>query len=194
MTERKYMLAIKRNRGDYQPLEWNRLPFYAQEDLSTLEGIDAFTSKINIPTLLYSLLDNNIVDGDDYFQNFTIIFEEKGRIREVKEGVAFEDSWPFLNDDVIIELINTHSSNANLINEILNILEKEKQDPASMTFKTILKNRSLFKERGDKYLSLALSSYKNLSYETRRKIALKMKSKLPQEVDKIKELKISNVA
>lgn len=193
MTNKKYMLAIKRNRGDFQPLEWNRLPFYDNENLSTLEGIDTFTTKTNLPTLLYTILDNNILDGRDYFQNFTIIFEEKERVREVKEGVAFEDSLPFFNDDLIIDLITTYSNNGQFINEILNVLAKDKEDPQVQTFIMILKNRLLFKAKGDNYLKIALSNYKNLNYETRRKIALKIKVKLPSQ-DKSKELKISNVA
>ena len=60
--DQRFLLVIKRGNNDYLPLEWHRLEIYNNEDLSTLEGIDTFTSKIYLEDLIESI----------YFRTITI--------------------------------------------------------------------------------------------------------------------------
>jgi len=59
--DKKFLLTIKRNNNDYLPLEWHLTSFYQGEDLTTLKGIDKFTTKITRAELINEILEENMV-------------------------------------------------------------------------------------------------------------------------------------
>ena len=58
----EYLLVVKRRCNDYIPSEWKECSYYNNENLHTLEGIDAFTRKINSIDLLKDLLNHRLID------------------------------------------------------------------------------------------------------------------------------------
>ena len=46
-------------------------------------------------------MDKSLVEPNDFFQSFAIIYREKGRVREVKEGVIFIEESNSINDKEI---------------------------------------------------------------------------------------------
>lgn len=177
-SDTQYMLVIRVDKNNYRPLEWEQLPEYNKEDLTTLEGIDQFTSKQKEHILLSDIMDNSLVEPNDFFQSFAIIYREKGRVREVKEGVIFIEESNSINDKEIINLIKDNYSNKNLINHIINILNKNNEQQTNKELIVILKNLNFFAEKSKNALIAALDKYKELPYKEKRTIGLNILKKL----------------
>lgn len=178
MEEIKYMLVIKRMNNDYRPLPWVSLPSYNNEDLTTLEGIDEFTKKTNEVALITELLDETIVDEEELFESFAIIYKENGRTREVKEGVIYSDKKDKVTDSYTIKTIIDNYNNTNLLNHILNKAKKYKDIKEVLEFMFIIKNINIFKEKGEKALKVALNKFTELPYKIKRKLSLEIIDKL----------------
>ena len=170
---RKYLLVIKRNNNDYLPLEWHLTPFYANEDLTTLEGIDAFTSRLTKFDLLTEVMSMNIIDGQERFKDFAIIYNEKGKIRELKEGTIFKGENSVLNDNEFIQYIADNIEDKQLLNHLYNASYSKKQEQSTKEFEFILKNISYFIERGHNAVYAALLTFMKIPYERRRTIIIK---------------------
>lgn len=174
----QYMLVIKVDKNNYRPLEWEQLSSYNKEDLTTLEGIDKFTSKQKEYKLLEEIMDKALVEPNDLFNSFSIIYKEKGRVREIKEGVIFEDNSDSINDKEIINILKENYNNKNLINHIINILNKNKDQQTNQEFIIILKNLDYFAEKSKNALIAALDKYKELNYKEKRTIGLSILTKI----------------
>ena len=174
----QYMLVVKVDKNNYRPLEWEQLSSYNKEDLITLEGIDKFTSKQKEYKLLEELMEKHLVEPTDLFQKFSIIYKEKGRVREIKDGVIFEDLSIAIKDKEIINIIKENYSNKNLINHIINILNKNKEQPINQELIIILKNLDYFAVKGKNALIAALDKYKELPYKEKRTLGLNIISKI----------------
>ena len=168
---RKYLLAIKRDNNDYLPLEWFRSRFYNGESFNSLEGIDSFTSHLTQQELLDDGLDLGLYDLEDKFMNFSIIFHENGKWREVKEGCIFGDV-PQFSDEEFVETIMIYATNKEVINNITNLFNKGFSSEASKQLFMVLKNISSFLDKGENYLRTALGVYDSMPYEERRKLRL----------------------
>ena len=177
-SDTQYMLVIRVDKNNYRPLEWEQLPEYNKEDLTSLEGIDQFTSKQKDYNLLSDIMDKSLVEPNDFFQSFAIIYREKGRVREVKEGVIFIEESNSINDKEIINLIKDNYSNKNLINHIINILNKNNEQQTNKELIVILKNLNFFAEKSKNALIAALDKYKELPYKEKRTIGLNILKKL----------------
>lgn len=177
-SDTQYMLVIRVDKNNYRPLEWEQLPEYNKEDLTSLEGIDQFTSKQKEYNLLSDIMDKSLVEPNDFFQSFAIIYREKGRVREVKEGVIFIEESNSINDKEIINLIKNNYSNKNLINHIINILNKNNEQQTNKELIVILKNLNFFAEKSKNALIAALDKYKELPYKEKRTIGLNILKKL----------------
>lgn len=181
MEEIKYMLVIKRMNNDYRPIPWISLPSYNNENLNTLEGIDEFTKKTSEVTLITELLDEAIVDEEELFDSFTIIYKENGKTREIKEGIIYSNKKDKVTDNNILNLLKDNYNNTNLYNHILNKIKKYKDIKEVCEFMFILKNINLFEAKGEKAIKVALSKYKELPYKIKRKVSLELIDKLPNE-------------
>lgn len=177
-NDTQYMLVIKVDKNNYRPLEWEQLPSYKKEDLSTLEGIDKFTSKQKEYKLLEEIMEKHLVEPDDLFQEFTIIYKEKGRVREIKDGVIFEEKSTSIQDKEIIKILKDNYTNKNLTNHIINILNKNKEQKTNQELIIILKNLDYFAEKGKNALIAALDKYKELPYKEKRTLGLNIISKI----------------
>ncbi len=180
---RKYLLAIKRDNNDYLPLEWFRSRFYNGESFNSLEGIDSFTSHLTQQELLDDGLDLGLYDLEDKFMNFSIIFHENGKWRELKEGCIFE-GLPQLDDEGFVDTIMAFASNKEVINNITNLFNKGFNSEASKQLFMILKNICTFLESGEDYLRNALEVFKSMPYEERRKLRLSTSSMLVNRIQK----------
>ena len=173
--QRKYMLVIKRDNKDYLPLEWNKTKYYKGENLYNLKDIDKFTSSISDLDLVEDIIDRNLVSTEEKFKTFAIIFNEKGKTRELKEGVVFEDTADVLNPDNIIAFISVNINNKEFINNISTLIKGE--DKASQEFKYILKNIDIFKEKGANAIKIALNKLKKMPYEDIRSLSLQINNR-----------------
>ena len=145
--KQKYLLAIKRGNNDYLLLEWNLTSFYDNEDMTSLEGIDKFTKKITRTDLLLEILKLNIIDLNERFNNFTIIYLVNGKYHELKEGAIFKDDTSILTEDLLIDFIYSNSDNKKLMNMIYNLLVPKVDDQEFTKFKYIIKNIDFFKQK-----------------------------------------------
>ena len=182
--QRKYVLTIRRGKNNYLPLEWELANNYHGEDLSTLEGIDKFTSSTDIPELFTDLIDKSVIEADETFQGIAIIFYEKGNVREVPYGPVFNDMKDKLNGSNIIDFILSNTSDKQLINKIYNSLNKYQGVEAVDKFRLVLQNLELFSNKGEKYLRMALSEVNNIEYEIVRFLNVYIEAKLRPELEK----------
>lgn len=175
---RKYMLAIKRGRNDYLPLEWNMLKDYRGEDLTSLEGIDAFTSRFYMCDLVDLILEENIVDSDEKYESFVILYNEKGKNRELKEGVLFFDQVQAMNVENFVSFLLEKRLDKQILNRIDNILGKYISYKEVFEYQFILKNMDAFLQKGEHFLKVALSRIGDFPYELRRKIMMNVYEKV----------------
>lgn len=178
INNRSYLLAIKRNNNNYLPLEWHLLDFYAGENLHTLEGIDSFTKKVTRFKLITSALKANIVDENEHFQEFVIIYHEKGKYRELKDGPIFQEDTDILTINAIIGYIITNLDNHQALSEIYNICNLNIEDKKLEEVKYIIKNIDYFKSQGEKVTYAALSILNDLDYSIKRSILIKTSRKI----------------
>lgn len=176
--KQKYLLAIKRGNNDYLLLEWNLTSFYDNEDMTSLEGIDKFTKKITKTDLLLEILKLNIIDLNERFNNFTIIYLVNGKYHELKEGAIFKDDTSILTEDLLIDFIYSNSDNKKLMNMIYNLLVPKVDDQEFTKFKYIIKNIDFFKLKGENGLKASLSIFKNIKYENKRSILIKISNRI----------------
>ena len=167
----QYMLAIKRGKNDYLPININDL-IQSKENLNTLEEIDKFTSETYTGKLLTELIDKGIISPDEYFMYFTIIYKEKGRYREIKDGIIFEEIVNAINDDYIIEMIDNNYTNKKFINYITNLLSKNIESKINQELIIILKNIDLIATKSKNAIKAALSKYKDIPYAEKRSLSI----------------------
>ncbi len=178
LSNRAYLLAIKRNNNDYLPLEWHLLDIYSGENLLTLEGIDSFTKKITRLDLINAILRANIVDKEEQYQGFAIIYHEKGKYRELKDGPIFKEDTNILSINAIIGYIITNIDNKQNLSEIYNICNLNIEDKKLEEIKYIIRNIDYFKIQGEKVTYAALSVLNDLSYAIKRSIIIKLSRKI----------------
>jgi hypothetical protein len=193
---RTYCLVLKRKNNDYLPIEWNLLKFYNGENLYTLEGIDAFTSKITRKELIEEILNCNLVNPTDPFAGFAIIFKNKNKTRELKEGSIFREDNAVLSEEELINFLVTIQDNKQLINEVYNICHFKDESEKVKEFKFVLRNIGIFKLKGENGVKGALSIFKSISYENKRTIILRIVDTIFPRIMKNKsnKLELKNVA
>ena len=77
MLPYNYLLVIKRDRNNYLSIEWNLTKFYNNENLFLLPDIDNFTRKLSRIDLLSELLKNNLVEPEEKYIDFAIIYKNR---------------------------------------------------------------------------------------------------------------------
>lgn len=180
---KNYLLTIKRDNNDYLPLEWHLTEPYEGENLLSLEGIDSFTSKLSRVELLSEVLKANMIGPTEKYHSFAIIYFEKGKNRELKEGTIFkEDNIPTENEIILFILENIQ--NKAVLNDLYNACNIKIQEQKLEEFKFILKNISLFQAKGNNAVIAAISTFSDLSYETKRIIIMRIAKKvLPKYIE-----------
>lgn len=176
--ERQYLLTIKRDNNDYLPLEWHLTSLYEGENIYTLEGIDKFTSKMRRPELIAEVLEQNMVDGKEKFESFAIIYYEKGKTRELKDGTIFQEDENILSEENFILFIIDNLENKSILNQIYNACVFKETEPKLEEFKFILKNIPYFASKGKNAIYAALSTFRSISYEKKRSIIIKVSKRI----------------
>lgn len=165
----KYVLVIKRDKNDYLPLEWDKFSFYHGEDLSTLEGIDAFTKGVTESSIAIEAVNLGFLDLEDKMSKVSIIFFENGKWRELKEGVTFADSH-VLSENEFLEYVSSRIDDKDFVNHISNLLQNGFTSVEAQQFLYVLKNPSFFRLKGDRYLDVALEIFYKMPYDEKRKL------------------------
>ena len=180
-NRKNYLLVIKRGKNDYLPLEWFKSSIYKGQDLNSLLGIDAFTSCYEDYELIQEALNLGLVDLDDRFIEFAIIFYEKGKWRELKEGPIFIDSH-VMKEDEFLDYLAFRSGDKVFINNVCTLFGKGFSSNASKQFYMILKNIESFRLNGDEFLRRALEPFKTMDYEEKRKLRAMVSTRVMNEV------------
>lgn len=184
---RNYTLAIRRAHNDYLPLDLRLLKL---PNVSSLQAIDFFTKTLTREELIIDIIKNNIADSQEYFEDFTIIFKEKGRIRELPEGVCFIDDAPYVEPQTIIDFLFENYHDKILINKIYNYLNSKISPEEATEIKFILNNLDKFASRGDKAVLIVLEKLKNADYEVIRLIGMYIKKVLLPFLEKKDNIKL----
>lgn len=184
---RNYTLAIRRAHNDYLPLDLRLLKL---PNVSSLQAIDFFTKTLTREELIIDIIKNNIADSQEYFEDFTIIFKEKGRIRELPEGVCFIDDALYVEPQTIIDFLYENYHDKILINKIYNYLNSKISPEEATEIKFILNNLDKFASRGDKAVLLILEKLKNADYEVVRLIGMYIKKVLLPFLEKKDNIKL----
>lgn len=184
---RNYTLAIRRAHNDYLPLDLRLLKL---PNVSSLQAIDFFTKTLTREELIIDIIKNNIADSQEYFEDFTIIFKEKGRIRELPEGVCFIDDAPYVEPQTIIDFLYENYHDKILINKIYNYLNSKTSLEEATEIKFILNNLDKFASRGDKAVLIVLEKLKNADYEVIRLIGMYIKKVLLPFLEKKDNIKL----
>lgn len=184
---RNYTLAIRRAHNDYLPLDLRLLKL---PNVSSLQAIDFFTKTLTREELIIDIIKNNIADSQEYFEDFTIIFKEKGRIRELPEGVCFIDDAPYVEPQTIIDFLYENYHDKILINKIYNYLNSKTSPEEATEIKFILNNLDKFASRGDKAVLIVLEKLKNADYEVIRLIGMYIKKVILPFLEKKDNIKL----
>lgn len=193
-----YCLVIKRKNNDFLPIEWNLTKFYQGENLYTLDGIDSFTTKTTRKELIEDLLSKNIVTPTEEFTSFAIIYKTKKGARELKEGVIFKEDNAVLSEEELIEFLISIQDNKQLLNEVYNICHFKEETEQVKEFKFVLKQIELFKLKGENGVRAAFSIFKNISYDKKRTIILRIVDtilpRMSKRIEESSKLELKNVA
>lgn len=189
MDKKNYMLAIRRNNNDYLPLEFNLTQEYKGEDLRTLKGIDEYTMKFENYELINSIIDANIVDPDEKFEEFVIIFHEKNKYRELKEGPIFKKDANLLDVEYITKAIVSLLDNKDFINHLYNLKDKF-CDQNTLEFIYMLKNTSVIYSIKCEPIKIIKILYGNMPYEDKRMIGFIVYNKI-RSLQKGQEMKMA---
>ena len=181
-NETKYLLAMKRDNKDYLPIELNLTKFYNGEDLNKLSGIDELTSKIEEIDLIEEMLNQNIVTLEDKYRSFVIIFQEKGRFRELKESPCFKNNSYLFDENIIIDFILENIENKSILNNIINLCETKFKAKETLEFAYILKNITHFIDKGNNAVKIALNHYYDIPYEEKRKLSYYISTKIIKDL------------
>lgn len=184
---RNYILAIRRAHNNYLPLDLSILNL---PNLNTLEAIDSFTKNISKEELVNIIITNDIAQEDELFEDFTIIFKEKGKIRELSEGTCFMDDANFLNPYAIIDFIYNNYHNKILINKIYNYLNTKTASDQASEIKFILNNLSRFAEKGDKAVKIVLNKLYDVEYEIIRQLGMYIKKTIIPSLEEQDTIKL----
>ncbi len=174
----KYLLAIKRGNNDYLPLEWNLTQYYHNENLNTLEGIDAFTKNVTKQELLLDVIRLNMIGLDERFVDFTIIYPANDKFYELKEGCIFKSDQDILDENAIISYIIANKNNKDVLNKITNLCKGKTSDSKVEEFKYLVKNLNLFIDANPEETIKALQKFKSVKYENRRSILIKLSKRV----------------
>lgn len=183
------MLAIKRNNNDYLPLEFNLTSEYNDEDLTTLKGIDSYTKKYDELELIYSIIDANIVDPEERFEGFVIIYHEKNKYRELKEGPIFKKDENILNKEYIVRAIVSLLDNKGFLNHLYNLKDKF-SDQNTLELIYLLRNTNIMYNLNDDPFKVIASLFNNIPYEEQRVIGYIVYNKI-KDLQKGQEKKMS---
>lgn len=137
----QYQLALRNGKNNYQPMEYQELLNEKEENFNPheLENIDNFTKQYNNQSeLKQTLLMANFLENDDLDKELVIIFKEKGKFREVEEGICYKNS---LTTKEIIAFLLKNILNPQILNKIYNKFRNVK-NPSSYFLKLleVLKN------------------------------------------------------
>lgn len=164
----QYNLVMKISHNNYQPFDYYLLDKYTNEDLKTLEGIDAFCSKYkNEAELKKDLLIANFIDANDLEKELKIIFYENKNKREYKYELCFAEEIKYIGVDNIIKFLAENIDQPLILNKIYNEFQKRKQ--LSGYFIRVLKVLKNIK-KADNVEWLNFIAY--LSYEERRSLGM----------------------
>lgn len=191
---RNYMLAIRRHNNDYLPLEFNLTKEYEGENLNTLEGIDSFTTKCEDFELIDSIIDDNIVDPNERFEDFVIIYYEKSKCRELKEGPIFKKDENILNIEYVTRAIVSLLDDKSFMNHIYNLKDKFSSE-STLELIYLLKNTNVLYSLSSDSARIIASLINSMPYEDRRIIGYIVYNKI-NSISKAQEMKKSykNVA
>lgn len=174
----KYLLAIKRGNNDYLPLEWHLTKYYQNENLNTLEGIDAFTKNVTKKDLLLEVIRLNMISLDERFVDFAIIYPVNDKFYELKEGCIFKSDQDILDENTIISYIIANKDNKNILNKITNLCKGKTSDSKVEEFKYLIKNLNLFIDTNPEETIKALQKFKSVKYANRRSILIKLSKRV----------------
>ncbi len=184
-TNRKYLLVIRKGRSNYLSFEWHLTKYYQGENMYTLAGIDNFTRNVTRSDLLKELIDQHQIEPTELIEKYTIIYQENGKIHELKEGAIFKEDFHVISEDDLIHFLFAYQSDKNLYNEIYTIINPNDQDEKLREFCFVIKTISLFKLKGPTAVKVALSIFKEVSYEKKRTLLLKIsKNIIPKYISK----------
>ena len=159
---KQYLLAIKRGNNDYLPLEWHLTSLYHNENLNTLEGIDSFTKRLTKEELLLEVIKLNMINLDERFVDFAIIYPTKDKFNELKEGCIFKSDNDILDENTIISYIIANKDNKSILNKITNLCTGKTTDSKVDEFKYLIKNLNLFISANPEETIKALQRFKNV--------------------------------
>ena len=167
----KYMLVIKNKKRNYAPIDWKSIN-KKNSSISSLKGIDDFTSQYEEEELFNLLIEHHLIEQRNENDEIAIIFKEKDRIREVKEGILFKNNKDLISDETYITNILKNINNKNFINNIYNLCNSLGKSEEIKNIKYILKKLDFFKQKGSNGCRAALLEFTKLPYEEKRKIYL----------------------
>ena len=174
-NDKMYYLVIKRNNRNYLFVDWTQTSSYRGEDMYSLYGIDSYTQRLNRVELLLDLVNSNLLESKDIFDSFQIIFKEKNRQRELKEGPIFIEDTNILSEDDFIKFIYENKNKKSLINNISNLINEDRLDITTYNFKEALKN---INNLSDQELKIALEQFRSIPYHMKRQIIMKTSQKI----------------
>lgn len=162
----QYELVMKKAKKFYQPFDLDRLSRYDKENLTTLEGIDAFTSKYEDEMdLKNDLLEANYISVDELDNELKIIFYEKDNTREFEYGICYKNMNYFFDGDNIANFIYANQDDLLFLNKLYNKF-KNRED-RSQWWAPVLDVLKNYRKSNQKQNIYAI---RNLPYVERRAI------------------------
>ncbi len=122
-----YQLVMKKANNNYQPFDLKLFKNYEGEDLTSIIGIDNFTTKYkNEDELKKDLLEANFINIYDLEKDLLIVYYENEKWREEKFGLLFQDDKNIIAVETIINFLKENINNPQVLNIIYNKFNNNK--------------------------------------------------------------------
>lgn len=174
MLLNNYLLTIKRNKGDFIPIEWNYIKKYEDANICSLMEIDKFTSKYDENTLHKLLVKSNLIESNDICYPLVIISKNGKSIYET--DVIYKDKKQYLEGENIKAFLIENNDKL-IYNKLYNYV-KNIANPSDSLILFI----SWLKKEYEFDINSIDIIIENCLYEEKRKIALFIYNKLLTEV------------
>ena len=177
-----YHLCIRGNNNQFIPVDWRQTRFYRGEDLTSLKGIDMYTSKSTSLDLLRELLRKDLMVVGDNFRGFEIVTVSDDDTYDVNgEGPIFKEDEHVMSEEELIEYIISIREDEAALNAFLNEIKDLKYpDELYSSFIHVINTISycvddieLLRER--------LEVFKYLTYLQKRTICFRISERIYQE-------------
>ncbi len=116
-----YILSLDKGKGNFDEINWNKIPNFSSLDNHLLDDLDSFTTSFkDAESLKEELIINGLMSSDDFDNKLCIRYKSRGKVKKLVYGVAYSDDKMFLDEAYVTYYLESNSNNLELLDKLCN--------------------------------------------------------------------------